>query len=124
MERKIRVTCVDDDHATRTLYAMIVRAEPDMECVATLASAAELLEHVAEERPDVVLLDLRMPGPEPLDVLRSSARTHPATRIVVFSGLDDPDVVAEATASGAAAFLSKDAPPETILQTIRRLGRP
>ena len=123
MERKIRVLCVDDDAATRTLYALIVGAEPDMECVASLPSAAELAQALTAEQPDVVLLDLRMPGPDPMEALRDAARSHPRARVVVFSGLDDPDSVAEAYSSGAAAYLSKDAPPEEMLATIRRLAR-
>lgn len=123
MERKIRVLCVDDDAATRTLYALIVGAEPDMECVAALPSAAELDAALGAERPDVVLLDLRMPGPDPMEALRAASRAHPRARVVVFSGLDDPDSVAEAYASGAAAYLSKDTPPEEMLATIRKLAR-
>jgi two-component system response regulator DesR len=122
MERKIRVLCVDDDAATRTLYGLIVGAEPDMECVASLPSAAELAAALAAERPDVVLLDLRMPGPDPMDALRHASRAHPQARVVVFSGLDDPDTVEQAYACGAAAYLSKDAPPEEMLATIRRLA--
>jgi DNA-binding NarL/FixJ family response regulator len=122
MERKIRVLCVDDDAATRTLYTLIVGAEPDMECVASLPSAANMLDALAAERPDVVLLDLRMPGPDPMEVLRHASRAHPQARVVVFSGLDDPDIVDRAYASGAAAYLSKDAPPEEMLATIRRLA--
>lgn len=123
MDPKIRVMCVDDDAGTRSLYTLILGAEPDMECVATLPSAAGLLEGVTASRADVVLLDLRMPGPDPLDALRETARARPGTRIVVFSGMDDPELVEEAKASGAAGFLSKDAPPETILGTIRDLAR-
>ena len=121
--RKIRVMCVDDDAATRSLYAMIVGSEPDMECVAMLPSAATLESRVAEEEPDVVLLDLRMPGPDPMAALRTTSSAHPRTRIVVFSGMDDPELVEEAYAHGAAAFLSKDAPPETMLETIRKLAK-
>ena len=120
---KIRVLCVDDDAATRTLYALIVGAEPDMECVASLPSAAALHEALGAERPDVVLLDLRMPGPDPMEALREASRTHPRARVVVFSGLDDPDSMAEAYAAGAAAYLSKDTPPEEMLATIRKLAR-
>jgi len=123
MERKIRVLCVDDDAATRTLFSLIVGAEPDMECVASLDSAAGLVEALAAEQPDVVLLDLRMPGPDPMQVLGTATRAHPQARIVVFSGLDDPDSVELAYASGAAAYLSKDVPPEEMLATIRRLAR-
>jgi len=123
MEQKIRVLCVDDDAATRTLYGMIVGSEPDMECVAALGSAETLVETLAAERPDVVLLDLRMPGLDPMEALRQASRAHPRARIVVFSGLDDPESVEEAYAAGAAAYLSKDVPPEEMLATIRRLGR-
>jgi DNA-binding NarL/FixJ family response regulator len=125
MERKIRVLCVDDDAATRTLYRLIVGAEPDMECVAALSSAATLVEAVAANRPDVVLLDLRMPGPDPMEELRHTSRAHPQARVVVFSGLDDAESVEQALSSGAAAYLSKDTPPEEMLATIRRLaGKP
>jgi two-component system response regulator DesR len=123
MDRKIRVMCVDDDPGTRSLYRLILGAEPDMECVGTLPSAAGLLRGVTEARAEVVLLDLRMPGPDPLEALRETARARPETRIVVFSGMDDPDLVEEAKASGAAGYLSKDAPPETILETIRAVNR-
>lgn len=124
MDRKIRVMCVDDDAGTRALYALILGTEPDMECVATLPSAQGLRERVMESEPDVVLLDLRMPGPDPMDALRETSRARPATRIIVFSGMTDPDTMEEAIGKGAAAYLSKDALPETILETIRRMGRP
>jgi DNA-binding NarL/FixJ family response regulator len=58
-----------------------------------------------------------------MEALRHASRERPQARIVVFSGLDDPDSVEQAYASGAAAYLSKDAPPEEMLATIRKLGR-
>ena len=121
--RKIRVMCVDDDAATRSLYALIVGSEDDMECVAMLSSASTLQSSVAEQQPDVVLLDLRMPGLDPMKALQATSHAHPRTRIVVFSGMDDPQLVDEAHSNGAAAFLSKDAPPEQVLETIRTLAR-
>lgn len=129
---KIRVLCVDDSRDITTVLRQCLDREPDMECVGTLHSADDLVSQVSERRPDVVLLDMTMPGRNPLAVLRElggvAAGNHRGVRVIVFSGRDDQEVVERAAEAGARGFLSKDAEVPQILGAIReaaqRTGNP
>src|SRR5262245_4773456 len=92
-ESKIRVFCVEDDPATSRYYQLALRDEPDLEFVGAQESTDGLLEKVDSLRPHVALLDLLIPGCEPLDTLSELRARHPELVVVVVSGLDDPRVV-------------------------------
>jgi DNA-binding NarL/FixJ family response regulator len=121
MIQKIRVLCVDDNTDVCEVLCGVIDAEPDMECAGQLHSADLLSDEVASSKPDVVLLDLTMPGREPLDALRDSAERSPQTRIMVLSGHSDPEWVNKATDRGAWGYLSKDAGMTELLSAIRRV---
>ncbi len=116
---KIKVLCVDDSDDIARLYSRIISDESDMECVGTLASADELIGTVVRLDADVVVLDLTMPGRDPLEAMLELTQSRPRTRTIAFSGYDDAETIASAKAAGAVATVSKNDDPFSLLAVIR-----
>ena len=119
----IRVLCVDDDEATAAFYRIALGFEPDLECVATLPGAERLTEEVERLRPDVVVLDLGIPGTDPLEALSEVSARHQGVGVLVASGYDDPETIDQAFARGARGFAVKTADLNDMIDAIRRVGR-
>ncbi len=94
-----------------------------MECVGVLESADALVETVLANGPSVVLLDLTMPGKDPLMAIREVAAAAPACRVLAFSGYDGPARIDNIIDLGAWGLVSKDSEPATIVEAIRRVAR-
>ncbi|MCM3520942.1 MULTISPECIES: response regulator transcription factor [unclassified Curtobacterium] len=123
----IRVAVVDDQHLFASGMRMLVEAQDDMVCVGTAADGAAALELCADEDPDVLLLDLRMPVLNGIETTaRLAAQGGDRPRVVVLTTIRRDEAVLAALRAGAAAFLTKDALPEVVLGTIRDVheGRP
>ncbi len=123
----IQVLIVDDHAIVRQGLRSLLIEEPDIELVGEAGSGEEAVAQALRRKPDVVLLDLRMPGP--LDGLGALARIRaqcPATQVVVLTTFSGEREVKEAVASGAIGYLLKDALKEDILRAIRNavVGRP
>ncbi len=115
----IRVVLADDQHLIRTGLRMILAAEEDIEVVGEAADGAAAIEVCARERPDVVLMDVRMPGVDGIDATRAITAGDDAPRVLVLTTFDLDDVVYDALRAGASGFLLKDAPEERLLTAIR-----
>ncbi|GAA4265687.1 response regulator transcription factor [Frondihabitans peucedani] len=118
----IRVAVVDDQRLFSSGIAMLVEAQSDLVCVGTAADGQEAVSLVERERPDVVLMDLRMPVLNGLDATRRILADTPADgppRVVALTTIRRDEAVYAALAAGASAFLTKDADPEVVLATIR-----
>ncbi|AIV39565.1 MULTISPECIES: response regulator transcription factor [unclassified Curtobacterium] len=123
----IRVAVVDDQHLFASGMRMLVEAQDDMVCVGTAADGAAALELCADEDPDVLLLDLRMPVLNGIETTaRLAAQGGDRPRVVVLTTIRRDEAVLAALRAGAAAFLTKDALPDVVLGTIRDVheGRP
>ena len=141
----IRVAVVDDQRLFASGMRMLVDAQDDMTCVGTAADGAEALELCAAERPDVLLLDLRMPVMNGIETLARLAASDAAAsdtaasdtaasdvaatdrpRVIALTTIRRDDAVLAALRAGAAAFLTKDALPDVVTATIRDVheGRP
>lgn len=120
----IRVLVVDDIADIAEMIAQCIDREPDMASVGTLPSADGLARHIATMTPDVVLLDMSMPGADPMKALaRLTKAQECTTRVILFSGHEN-DVVADAASkAGACGFLSKNAEVPVILNAIREAAR-
>jgi DNA-binding NarL/FixJ family response regulator len=118
----LRVLCVDDDEATAAFYAAALGFEADLECVGTLDGTEKLLGEVARLAPDVVVLDIGLPGPDPLETLSELARRHPELGVLVASGFDDAATIDDAFARGARGFAVKTADLGDVIDAIRRVG--
>ena len=103
------VLIVDDAPAVRDGLRRLVSALPGVTAVSLASSGDEALARCRSERPDLVLLDVRMPGMTGLECARRLLHSDPAVRIVMLTAGDDPQAVATAVANGAAGYISKDA---------------
>jgi DNA-binding NarL/FixJ family response regulator len=115
----IRVIVVDDHPIVRSGIVGLLEAEPGIEVVAQADSGEQALELVAELQPDVVLLDLRMPGIGGVETARRIAQEHEGIRVLIFTTYEDDDQILAAIEAGASGYLVKAAPAEELAAGIR-----
>lgn len=116
----VRVLLADDQALVRSGFRKLLEAEPGIEVVAEASDGLEAIEKARLHRPDVVLMDIRMPR---VDGLQAAARivalTNPTPRILVLTTYDLDEYIFEALTAGASGFLLKDSPPEELIAAIR-----
>ena len=115
----IRVLVADDQRLVRSGFRMILRAEPDIEVVGEAGDGVEALAEARRLRPDVVLMDVRMPKVDGIEATRRLLREPEAPRVLVLTTFDLDEYVFGALRAGASGFLLKDAPEEQLLAAIR-----
>lgn len=116
----ISVVLADDQQLVRSGFRMMIDAEPDMTVVAEATDGAEAVRLVKVERPDVVLMDIQMPGTDGLEATEAIARLEPPTpRVLILTTFERDDYVFRALRNGASGFLLKNSPPEQLLEAIR-----
>ena len=117
----VRVLVVDDEELVRTGLRLILDAEPDLTVVGTAEDGARAISRVRELRPDVVLMDIRMPGLDGLAATRQilSGPDAAACKIVILTTFDVDEHVYEALRAGASGFLLKDVPAEQLAHAVR-----
>ena len=120
---RVRVLVADDHPLFREAVVRAVRERPDFELVAEAADGRAALDALRELRPDVALLDVKMPELTGLQVLNAVQRDELPTRVVLLSAFLDGAMAFEAVAGGAAAFLSKDADRRRITDTVAAVSR-
>ena len=118
----LRVLCVDDNSLVVDALGLRLSLLGGFVWLAPVSDAGDLLSEVRRQKPDVVLLDIDMPGRDPLDALRELSASEPRVRVLMFSGLARADLVDRAFDAGAWGFLSKHADVETIVSAIRRVA--
>jgi len=119
---KITVLVVDDQPLFASGIAMLIDAQDDMRCIGTASDGRSALAAVTQVVPDVVLMDLRMPGLNGIDATReilSHGAADDRPRVIVLTTLRRDDVVVQALEAGASAFLTKDATTDQVLTSIR-----
>jgi DNA-binding NarL/FixJ family response regulator len=119
--RPIRVLIADDHALVLQAVRIALETQPDLEIVAEAKSGSEVLPRVAESEPDLILLDIRMPGIDGLELLERLRNRHPETKAVVLSGVEDPALAAEAVRRGAKAFLGKSIDPAELAPILRQV---
>ncbi|MGD9792912.1 MAG: response regulator [Acidimicrobiia bacterium] len=117
----IRVVVADDQALVRSGFAMLLAGEADIEVVGEAANGAEAVALVASTRPDVVLMDVRMPIMDGLEATRriSSDESLSATRVIILTTFDLDEYVHDALRAGASGFLLKDTLPLELLTAVR-----
>lgn len=119
MVEPIRVLLVDDQQLVRMGFRMVLDAESDIMVVGEAGDGAEALRLVATERPDVVLMDVRMPRLDGIEATERIVAEHPAVRVVVLTTFDLDEYAIGAVRAGASGFLLKDAHPHDLVAAIR-----
>ncbi|WP_219471801.1 response regulator [Nonomuraea rhizosphaerae] len=117
----IRVLIADDQQLVRTGFQMILDAQPDMEVVAAVADGAEAVSEARRLRPDVCLLDIRMPKLDGIEVTRALAGpgVENPMRIVIVTTFDLDEYVYGALRAGATGFLLKDSGPTLLIEAVK-----
>jgi DNA-binding NarL/FixJ family response regulator len=115
----IRVLVVDDQTLIREGLASLLMMQPDLEVVGKAADGRAAIELAAAHTPDVVLMDVRMPGSNGIAATREIHQRWPDVRIIVLTTFDDDEYVYEALRAGAAGYLLKNADPDHLARAIR-----
>ncbi|MDS1268917.1 response regulator transcription factor [Lipingzhangella sp. LS1_29] len=115
----IRVLLVDDEQLVRSGLRMILHAHTDIEVVAEADDGAAAVRLAVETTPDVVLLDIRMPGTDGISATRELTALDQPPRVVLLTTFDLDDYVHQALRAGAVGFLLKDTPPGDLAQAVR-----
>lgn len=116
----IRILIADDQTLIRAGFRALLDAEPDMEVVAECGTGDDAVRLAARERPDVVLMDIRMPQGDGLEATRRilADPALPGTRVIILTTFELDEYIAEAVRAGAAGFLVKDTEPEELLRAV------
>src|SRR5207302_10893833 len=112
----VRVAIADDQAMVRAGFRLIVQSQKDMQVAGEAADGQEAIDLVRRERPDVVLMDIRMPR---VDGIAATREIAGITRVVILTTFELDEYVFDALAAGASAFLLKAAPPEDLIRAIR-----
>jgi DNA-binding NarL/FixJ family response regulator len=122
MTGTIRVALVDDEAMVRVGLRMVLSAEPDLEVVGEAADGGAAVDMVAETSPDVVLMDVRMPGVDGIEGARRVLAATPDVKVVVLTTFDEDEYVEAALRAGVSGFLLKVAPPERLVDAVRTVA--
>jgi DNA-binding NarL/FixJ family response regulator len=120
-EQKVRVMSVDDHPLLRAGIAAVVNSAADMEMVAQAATGSAAIQVFRQHRPDVTLMDLRLPDMSGIDALIAIRTSAPEARILMLTTFEGDVEVQRALTAGARGYLLKSTPPEDLLETIRRV---
>ena len=116
------VLLVDDQALLRMGFRLVIESEPDLTVVGEASDGAVALDQVVALRPDVVLMDVRMPGMDGIEATRRIALEHPASRVLVLTTFDVDEYAFAALRSGASGFLLKNARPDELVEAIRAVA--
>ncbi|MFI8193374.1 response regulator [Streptomyces sp. NPDC085946] len=120
--RPISVLLADDQPMIRTGFRYILEAEPDIEVVGEAADGREAVEETRRLSPDVVLMDIRMPGTDGVEATRSIVDGGLRSRVIILTTFDLDQHVVDALRAGASSFLVKDGPADSLVSAIRTVA--
>jgi len=121
--KKIRILLADDQELIRKGLTIILNHQPDLEVVGQAADGAEVIHLAKALRPDVILMDLKMPNVNGIQATRQIVSTQPRAQIIVLTTYDTDEWVFEAIRAGAVGYLLKDATTDTLVEAIRSVMR-
>ncbi len=118
---RIRVLCVDDHPLLREGIAASINSQPDMVLIAEASNGTEAIQKFKEHRPDVTLMDLRLPDISGVDSLMAIRADAPDARIIMLSTFEGDVEIQRALQAGARAYLLKNMPPKELVEVIRQV---
>ncbi|MDT0157931.1 response regulator transcription factor [Microbacterium sp. ARD32] len=123
MTARIRVLLVDDQSLIRIGFRLVLEAEPDIEVVGEAADGADAIAQATAVQPDVVLMDVRMPGVDGIAATDAIVQRHPGIRVLVLTTFDLDEYAFGAIRAGASGFLLKDAERHELVSAVRAVHR-
>ncbi|MEW6401453.1 MAG: response regulator transcription factor [Chloroflexota bacterium] len=115
----MKILLCDDQAVIRDGLEMLLSLEKDIQVIATAQDGAEAVELAAQKQPDLVLMDLKMPGTNGIEATRQIRAKFPNIKVLVLTTYDDDEWVFDAIRAGASGYLLKDTPREKIIEAIR-----
>src|SRR5277367_2919050 len=116
---KIRIMLADDHTLFRQGIRTLISAEPDMEVVGEASNGGDAVEKANEARPDVVLMDIGMPGLSSFEATRQIKKNRPETKVLFLTMYDDEDYLVEGMEVGASGYVLKDSPSAQLVAAVR-----
>ena len=117
----IKIAILEDNDGTRQALAYILNTTPGLSCIATSSRGEEALKKFPSLKPDVLLLDIQLPGMSGVECLRKLAPLLPQSQFMMLTVLEDYDTIFEALRAGATGYLLKSTPPGKIVEAIQEL---
>lgn len=121
-QKQIRVMSVDDHPLLREGIVAVVNSQKDMEIVTQAATGREAIEQFRKHRPDVVLMDLRLPDISGIDAMISICKEFPEARVIVVTTVEGDAEITRALAGGARGYVLKSMPPKDLVEVIRQVN--
>ena len=119
----INVAIVEDKHEIRESLVLLLNSPPGFQCVAACASAEAALSEIPQRQPDVVLMDIGLPGMSGIECIRKLKELSPKTQMMMLTVFEDQERIYQALAAGASGYLVKKTPPAKLLEAIQDLHR-
>jgi two-component system, NarL family, response regulator DesR len=119
----IRVLVAEDVAAVRETLTALLDLEEDIEVAAAIAAAGEIVPTALEQRPDVAVVDIALPGGDGITAARELAKRLPGCRVLILTGLDEPGNLDAALQAGVSGFLLKEGPADELIAAVRAVTR-
>jgi DNA-binding NarL/FixJ family response regulator len=119
----LKILLVDDHEVVRVGVRALIDRQPGMEVVGEAGTVPEALQQTSQLLPDVVVLDIRLPGGSGLDACRQIKASHPEIRIIILTSFPDDEVLYDAIACGADGYVLKQIGSDDLIQALERVGR-
>lgn len=119
----LRILLVDDHEVVRVGVRALIERQPGMEVVGEASSVREAVSKAEQLAPDVVVLDIRLPGGNGLDACQQIKRLHPETRVIVLTSYPDDEVLFDAISAGADGYVLKQIGSDDLIRALERVGQ-
>jgi DNA-binding NarL/FixJ family response regulator len=116
---KKSVVVVEDDRGLREQLLRVLESAPDIKCLGAFVSGEEALPKILEQKPDVVLMDIRLPGMSGIQCVAEIKKVIPEMQIIMVTIYEDSERIFHALKAGASGYLVKSSPPEQLIEAIR-----
>jgi DNA-binding NarL/FixJ family response regulator len=118
---RIKVSIVEDNRGTRESLAELLERAPRLSCVGVHANGEEALRQIPGEQPDVVLMDINLPGMSGIECVARLKRQLPATQVLMLTTYDESDLIFDSLHKGASGYLLKNLPPSELIEAIEQV---
>ena len=117
----ITVSIVEDDHATRDSLEALLKETPGLQCVSTYATGEEALSGIPEEKPDVMLADIRLPGISGIECVAKLKSRMPKLQVLMLTTYEERELIFNSLRAGASGYILKNAPRSELVQAVEQV---